>query len=313
MKLRRILLATTIAGVGAVGLALPSQAQLTTFCDGVAAGLTVPGDLVVRAGDSCDLTDVVVQGNATVRAGGTLLLAGATVTGNLVVQADAFADVIDSTIDGATRLNAAYGAYSEGSDHAGPVTANDPDFFYGVGSTFAATVASTDGETFFESARLGRGLSTSGDLLTDVNDSVIEGTLSVTGSALGSVVCASEIDGAATFHQNAERVQIGPGAVAECAANVFGSDLTVTSTSGASSVSGAVVRGDLVCADNEPATVATDNRVRGEDACGEAAATSAHRQAVETADSRRVDLLADIDVRRAEGRGAAADAGPAFG
>lgn len=85
MRYRKIGLMAALAGLGIMIGAVPSQAALTTFCEGVASDVTVPGDLVVARGDSCELTNVTIQGDATVRADANLLLTDAAVDGQLRV------------------------------------------------------------------------------------------------------------------------------------------------------------------------------------------------------------------------------------
>jgi hypothetical protein len=312
MRFKRLMVTTAGVGLVLVGVAAPSQAQLTTFCDGTASGVTIPGDLVVRADASCELTDVVIQGNATVRAGANLLLTDTSVAGNLVVQANGFASVVDSSVVGTTRLNSAFGVYAEGSELTGAVTAAGPEFFYSLDTVHGANVTSTDGETFIESGWVARNVTTTGDLLTDVYDTVVERSLSVTGAEWGSVVCGSEIDGAATFTGNSDLVQIGAGTVSGCEFNVFGDSVSVTGTSGDSFVTGNVIRGDLTCSGNDPATVASGNRVRGNEDCGSAAMTTFSRGAQIDADVRKAEVLEKIDERTDAGEQAAEDAGPAF-
>jgi len=201
MRYQRIVL-TTIAlialATGSVVAAEPSEADLVTSCTGTASNVTVPGDLFVPAGRSCELTSVVVNGNTTVRAGANLLLTGSTLNGSLTVQADGFASASGATVTGATRLNTAFGAFSENSSFGGNVVAADSGFFYSLGSSLQA-VTSSNGETYLESVRMSRNLTTAGDLLTDVYNSVVQGTVSVTAASMGSVLCVSEIDGNASF------------------------------------------------------------------------------------------------------------------
>ncbi|WP_026875934.1 hypothetical protein [Jiangella gansuensis] len=314
MRYRKIALTTAAAGLMAIGFAAPSQASLTTFCDGVAADVTVPGDLVVAAGKSCELTNVTVNGNVTVRADANLLLDGATVNGNVRVLANGFADVVGTEVTGNTVLNGAYGAYTEGSTLASNVTATDSGFFYSVDSSHARNVTSTNGETFIESGWVTRNLATTGDTLTDVYDTVVEGTVAVTAAEQGSVFCLSEVDGNATFSGNGEILQIGASApLTGCGFNVFGGDLNVTDNTGEAYVSDNVVRGALTCSGNA-SLVADNNRVRGEENCEASAAAAAARSAVrsDVAADRKAEVRADIEARTEVASEAAVEAGPAF-
>src|SRR5688572_27845044 len=137
MRDRWISLAVAAAlatATGATVLALPASADLVTSCTGSAANVTVPNDLFVPAGESCELTNVTINGNTTVRASGNLLLNDARLNGNLVVQADGFVSIVRTTVTGATRLNTAFGGYAENGS-LGNVTATDPESFYGIGTT----------------------------------------------------------------------------------------------------------------------------------------------------------------------------------
>src|SRR5690242_15802640 len=93
----------------------PAAAGLVTSCTGTASDVTVPNDLFVPAGESCELTNITINGNTTVRAGANLVLHGSTLNGNLTVQADGFASMNGTTVTGATRLNTAFGAFAESS------------------------------------------------------------------------------------------------------------------------------------------------------------------------------------------------------
>ena len=87
-----------IAGVAAAGMltATSASADLVTRCSGTAGDVTVPGDLVVPAGQTCDLTGTTVDGDVRVRAGADLIGEDVTVTGDIVGAADAYLDLYRS-------------------------------------------------------------------------------------------------------------------------------------------------------------------------------------------------------------------------
>jgi hypothetical protein len=258
-----VLAAVAASVVAAAG---PARADLVTSCTGTASGVTVPGDLFVPAGQSCELTDVTVTGNTTVRADANLILTTSTLSGTLVVQANGFADLTGTSVGGATRLNNAFGIYAQGGTIAGNVTVAGAGFSYGTGTSYGGSITSTSGETYLRSARVGRNVSTSGDLLTDVYDSVVGGTVTVAGAALGSVVCTSEIDGDVAVSGAAAGgvVQIGAAApVADCGYVVFGGALSLTGNHAPAVLSDSVVRGALSCVDNDAAPAGGGNRLRG--------------------------------------------------
>lgn len=313
MRYRKIALTAAAAGLMAVGFAAPSQAALTTYCDGTGADVTVPGDLIVAAGKSCELTNVIINGNVTVRADANLLLDGSTVNGNVRLVANAFADVVGTTVTGVTTQQGGYGIYAEDSNLAGNVAATDSGFFYSVG-TEHARLTSTNGETFVESGWVRTNLTTTGDTLTDVYDTVVLGTASVTNTEQGSVFALSEVDGNATFSGNAEILQVGASEpLTGGGFNVFGANLTVTDNTADVYVSDNVVRGNFVLSGNTGVVVTENNRVRGEDGSAAAAASSARSATPsEVAAERKASAKADAEARSAEAEAEAAASGEAF-
>lgn len=317
MRLKRLILAAAGGGLVAVGFVVPSDAGLTTFCDGVASDVTVPGNLVVAKGDTCELDNVTIAGRATVRPDANLLLTDSVVEGALRVRNNGFASVIETEVNGATRLNQAFGVYSEDSTHHRNVVAKDSIFYTTLGSTHGRDIRATNVETFLESSRVSRNIAAENAVLTDVHDTVVEGSLSVAGGEIGSVICLSEIDGDATFTGVEDLLQIGGQTpVVDCGFNVFGASLTLTGNTADTTVTGNVVRGDLVCSDNDPAPVLNNNRVRGEVACDTAsAATFSTRSSTDAADKvadRKLEVAEKIEQRVEDSKKAADDAGHAF-
>jgi hypothetical protein len=258
-----VVLAAVAASV--VAAAGPANADLVTSCTGTAAGVTIPGDLVVPGGQSCELTDVTVTGSTTVRADANLILTTSTLSGTLVVQSNGFADLTSTAVGGATRLNNAFGLYAQGGTVAGTVTVTGSGFSYGTGTSYGANITSTGGETYLRSARVSRNVSTSGDLLTDVYDSVVGGAVTVAGARLGSVLCTSEIDGDVAVSGAADGgvVQLGAAVpVAGCGYVVFGGALSLTGNHAPAVLSDSVVRGALSCVDNDAAPTGAGNRLR---------------------------------------------------
>jgi hypothetical protein len=109
-------------------------------------------------------------------------------------------------------------------------------------------------------------VSSTGTYYTDVHDSFVDGTLSVRGSATGSVVCASAVRGTATFAGNLGGVQLGPnGNLDGCASGGYwGRDVSITNTAGGVTVDDNIIDGKLTTTGNSPAArVAANNRIRG--------------------------------------------------
>jgi hypothetical protein len=298
--------------VGSVAAAGPSQAGLVTSCTGTAADLTVPGDLFVPAGQSCELTNVIINGSATVRANANLLLTGSTVNGPLTVQANGFFSAERSTLTGAARFNAAFGGFVEGGTVGGNVIVTGPGFFYSVRTVHQGGIASTGGETYLESGRVARAISTTGDLLTDLYDTVVQGTVTVDAASLGSVVCASEIDGAASF-TGGGTVQLGGDTPVDgCGFDVFAAGVTAAGNSDVHVV-GTVVRGALDCAGNATAPDGADNRLRG-GATGQCADLAPPTGATGTAGTaaRKDGISTRIASRTSAGKQSARKAGQAL-
>jgi len=295
---------------GLVAAAAPSQAALVTSCTGTASDVTVPGDLFVPAGESCELTNVTINGNTTVRADSNLFLMNSRVNGTLTVQSNGFVDAEQTTITGATHLNTAFGAFVQDATLGGNVTATDSGFFFSVGTSHQA-INSTNGETFLETGMVARGITTSGDLLTDLDDTVVGGAVMVSTATLGSVLCASEVDGAASFTGGGTLQLGGTAPVADCAFNVFASTVTANGNSDIH-IFGNVIRGMLACADNGSAEGA-DNRLRGgaSGQCASLAPAAAASRTSSKAESRKESVQTKIASRSRSGEQAAAKAGVA--
>lgn len=333
MNVRRTLIPSA-ATLCLIGIAVPfgtTSAALVTRCDGEATGVTVPGDLVVPAGASCELAGTTVQGSVTVRKGANLtLLDASTVGGNLSVAADGFAEVIDSIVDGSVSGRDPYSIVLEATDIGGgiDVRAGGSSPFdstlYASGALVNGSVTARGSEVFVESSTVVGPVDTRSGVLTDLYDATLHGTLRVQGNELGSLVCESEIDGDATFAGNRYGLQIGgPGQFGTCdGASYWGGSLTVQQNTGDDigiDVSRNIVRGSLAGDGNAPAPTGSGNRVRG-DVGGQFvdlqpaldAATSRAARATSAASPSRLDTSA-IDARRAAADQASAAAGAAFG
>lgn len=297
---------SAVAAVSAVAAASPaSAAALVTRCSGTAGAVTVPGDLVVPRGSVCELEGTTVEGDVRVAAAGDLILTGARVGGKILVQADALLDATDSTVAGIDARRS-FGVFLQGTE-AGAVDARGGAVLYSLDSSHAGDVTVVGGETLLESTRVGGAVTATSGRYADVEDSTVSGALAVHGTTEGSIVCTSEVDGAATFTGNAGLVYLGadrtPGG---CGFNAFGGDVTVSGNTADIRVVGNLVRGDLACAGNETAPTGQDNRVRGESTgqCAELApvpGTGALRmQALPEAGGDRGELLVDrLEQRRA--------------
>ena len=269
----RPLIALSTMALASAGLALgagSASADLTTQCDGDASDVTVPGDLVVRSGDACVLDGVTIEGEVRVQAGADLVMSDSSVAERVVVAPDAYLDASDSEVGGNVISRSGYGVYLEDSSVGGAfqgrlVEDDATPFLYSYDTSFDGRVNVEQGLVHLQTVTVGGPVTASGTSYTDILDSTVSRDLSVADSPEGTAVCASEIDGAATFTGN-ENVQLGTGAgILDCEdGNYFGADVTVSDNTGGVDVSGNIVRGDLTGEDNDPAPTGSDNRVRGE-------------------------------------------------
>ncbi|MGI8416391.1 MAG: hypothetical protein ACR2P2_09360 [Nakamurella sp.] len=265
MTATRVTLVAAMVGLGVVAAAVPAQAALTTSCVGTARNVTVPGDLVVPAGKSCDLKNVVVNGQTTVRSDANLVTTGSTFNGAVTVRDNGYLDLYKTSVAKSVTLSTAYGAYFENSTLRGSVTTGG-GFVYSIGSSHTGRVVSTNGETYVESGWLHQSLTTTGDSYTDLTDTVINGKLAVADAKGGSVICTSEIDGNTTITGAGTDglVQIGPSeAITDCGFNVFAANVALRNNHVPVTFNGNVIRGNLSCTGNDPKPTGSDNRVRG--------------------------------------------------
>jgi len=317
MRWRIALSSAAAVGLAAAGFAAPAQADLTTHCEGVAEDVTVPNDLVVPEGASCDLTNVTIEGNVTVQSGADFIGDGVTITGQLDVEDDAYADTVGSEVDGNVNLNSAYGVYLEGGA-VNNAYAEDSGFLYSVETEHGNVLDSVNGETYLESSTVGN-IATDGDIITDVYDTWVSGAFQVYNAEQGSVLCSSEVDGNAILQNNGGIIQIGADEpLGGCDTSYVGGNLNVSENTADSFISDTIVGGNLNCMNNDPAPVGENNRVRGQQlnqcedmAAPESASTMSAQESVEQVESRKQAILDKIEARTAEGEEKADAAGTA--
>lgn len=270
--MRTGLAAVAAAGLVAAGAAAPANAQIISFCSGVAGAVTVPGDLIIRADDWCVLEGTTVQGNVTVRSGGDLVATDATFDGRVIVQADAYASLESTSVTDRVILRDAFGLLALDSTLGENVVARriDPEAAPGavqsIDSQIAGNVNAQVGAIWLGGSTVGRAaLGTDVDYF-DLHDTVVDGRLAVTGAGEGSIVCDSEVYGNAEYTGNDGPVQLGGDtAVAGCeSANYWHGDVTINDTAGDVTVVENIVRRDLTGSGNSPDPVGEGNRVRGE-------------------------------------------------
>ena len=270
MKVVSTLLTGGLVVGGLVAVTVPSQAALTTRCVGTAGAVTVPGDLVVPADRSCSLEGTIIQGNVRVQTGADLLITSGTIEGNLVAQEDAYIDAEGTTVGGNVVSRGSWGVFmTEGAvagNYNSPVNAPRGGFLLGDRTAFDGNVVDRAGTTMLVSSTVAGNVTGNGNVASDLEDSVIEGNLTIRDTEEGSLLCDSEVYGNADYRNNADAIQIG-GAVpwGTCGGSAyFDGNVSINNTTGGVFINGAIIRGDLSGTRNAPAPISSDNRVRGE-------------------------------------------------
>ncbi|HIT75819.1 MAG TPA: hypothetical protein IAA98_09555 [Candidatus Avipropionibacterium avicola] len=268
VKARVSVLAGALAAASLIAApAAVSQAALTTTCVGEAGAVTVPGDLVVPKDKSCVLDGTTVEGKVTVRSGADLVVTGGSFADVVVIQENGYLDMTDTTVEGRVTSRGGFGVYTSGSSVGSFVETGAGDgtpFLYAEGLTANGAVKVTNGEAYLKDSTL-KGVTAENPLYADVVNSTLAGALTVTGARSGSQVCASEVDGVATFSGNAG-VQLGSGTLfgtCDGGSNYFGKDVAIDDNTEGVQLNGNIIRGSLTGEGNDPAPVGDDNRVRG--------------------------------------------------
>lgn len=264
----------TVGALATAGLTLatvvvlPASADLVTRCVGTGGAVTVPGDLVVPKGESCSLQGTTVQGRVRVLAGADLVAVDATFEGAVSVARDGYFDTTTTTIAGPVTSRGSYGVYLDRStlsgDYRGRASGDTQPFAYLTDSKVGGKVDVSTGQLLLDTTQATGAVQGRGTTYVDVLNSTLAGSLTVADNADGSVICASEVDGRASFSGNTG-VQIGGGdLLSQCDdVNYFGADLAVSDNTGGVTVTGNIIRGDLSGTGNDPAPTGSANRVRG--------------------------------------------------
>jgi hypothetical protein len=315
MKARSVLAVAAVVASASIAVAMPASAGLTTYCEGEAGAVNVPGDLRVGAAKSCVLDGTTVTGTVTVEAGANLVITGGQFNGAVSILDDGYFDAKDTVLKGSVTATDGYGFFLSGTKSGAirVTSAQHPErgtYAYLAGATVDGDVTSSVGEVFAEGSTLNGSVTGNGVAYVDLVSSVVANNLSVSGAALGSVLCASEVYGDATYSGNSGTLQIGGnGPIVGCEqASYFDGNVTVSWNHGDTQFSNNIVRGNLGGVDNSPAPTGVNNRVRGTTSgqFTNLAAPAAARSAAGAAHDR-----ADVDTRRSEAKAEAAAAGPA--
>ncbi|MGO1488457.1 MAG: hypothetical protein ACTHWA_07860 [Arachnia sp.] len=319
MKISTFFGTLVVTGLTLASTAMPASANLVTRCIGTGGAVTVPGDLVVPAGESCTLTGTTVEGRVRVNAGADLVVVDATLNGEVVVAPDAYFDATTSAVSG-TVTSRGFGIYLDRStvgDHVRGRAADDASSFtYLYNSSVLGQVDTRSGELLVDSSQVTGSVRGLGTIFVDIKNSTLLGDLVATDNAEGTTVCASEVDGDAQFTGNAG-VQVGDGdLLSACAdgANYFGGDVEISDNTVGASLNNTIVRGDLSGTGNDPAPTGVGNRVRGA-STGQfvdlepSLPVMARKMTVPT--NRADDARATVEQRRTVALQQAAAAGPA--
>lgn len=266
-----VAMSATLAGAGLVALTPKADAALVTQCVGEGGDVTVPGDLVVPAGETCWLDGTTVKGNVKVRKNADLVVSDGTFQGRVHAAKNGYIDTTDTDVTGNVGSSNGYGTYLSKSTVHGAVNANnsgtDNDgFVYAVDSEVGKRLhAKVPGEVVVDGSQVSGPVTGNGTAYTDVNNSTLQGQLAVTDNAKGATFCDSEVYGSVSYADNDDTLQIGAdGPVTSCdGVSFFGASLDVSDNSGKVVVSDTIIAGNLAGDGNDPDPQGTNNRVRG--------------------------------------------------
>lgn len=268
MKLPAVLCAAALAVTSVAVVSGPASAGFTTRCVGTGGAVTIPGDLVVPAGESCALTGTTVEGSVRVQAGADLVVSGGVFKDKVVVAPDGYFDATQTAIAGTITSKGGYGVFLDRSELGGSYQGRDggdaAPFAYLVNSGVQGAVDVRVGEVLLDTATVGGQVKGVGNTFTDVTNSTLSNKLTVTENTEGGFVCGSEVDGDTSYSGNAG-VQIGAGALlSTCGdANYFGGNVMVNDNTVGVSMADNIVRGDVSGTGNDPAPTGSGNRIRG--------------------------------------------------
>jgi hypothetical protein len=270
MKVRSVLALAASVACTTLAVAVPANAGLTTFCEGEAGAVTVPGDLRVAATKSCVLDGTTVTGTVTVEAGANLVITNGNFQQAVSVLDDGYLDAQGTTFGGTITATDGYGFFlSHTQSGAVKVVADKhPDrgtYAYVNGSTVNGDFTSSVGEVFAQDATINGNLSGTNVAYVDLIGSVVNKDLTVSGAPLGGVFCAGEVYGNVSYSNNSGSLQIGAdGPIVGCEqASFFNGNVTVSGNTGSATVSNNIIRGNLSGTANDPAPTGSNNRVRG--------------------------------------------------
>ena len=142
---RRTTLVAALVATGMLAAASTAQAA-ERRCEGAIGPETVHDDLVVPAGQVCDLAGTRVLGNTRVEEAAELFAEQAELAGNLDAARAGYVDLFETTVAGTVRLNESLGLSVEDGS-VGNVDSRAADFLDLFGAKVAGNVKVTGGET----------------------------------------------------------------------------------------------------------------------------------------------------------------------
>ena len=265
-KTLRILVVVLALVALAAGAAPASASQGgETQCIGAPASMVVQGDLVVPAGQSCELFRTIVTGDVRIEAGAELRTDRAQINGN--VQAGEMANAIftDTHVIGAVEARGSLNLNTSGGTLGGDVRAQDTYHLLLDRTTFGGDLEVTGGMV---SPSLGGfelwvkgSIRTQDTARSNFFASRVDGGVTVERAQTAAVFCGNSVAGDATFVDNATRVTLG--GTFSCDGNEVRGTLAVHQNTGAITIGWNIVRGDLACTGNDPAPVGGENQVEG--------------------------------------------------
>ena len=261
------ILVVVLAWVALAGGAAPASAGQggETQCIGAPASMVVQGDLVVPAGQSCELFRTIVTGDVRVEAGAQLRTDRAQIIGDVQVGALANAIFSDTHVIGTVEARGSANLIASGGTLGGDVRAEDT-YHIDLNRTTLEGDLDVTGGTVFPSLfggelRVKGNIRTQDTVRSNFFASRVDGGVTVERAQTATFFCGNSVAGDATFVGNATRVTLG--GTFFCDGNEVRGTLAVHQNTGAITIGWNIVRGDLACTGNDPAPVGGENQVEG--------------------------------------------------
>lgn len=264
MSGRRGALVVLLVALGVLAGGAATAQAADRECVGLIGPETIRGNIVVPAGEVCDLAGTRVHGNVSLREGAELVAEGAEVHGNIEAERDAFVDLTETTVAGSLALQQSFGTFVDGGSIGGNVEAKGNLFVLLFGASIGGNMKVIEGSTLVAA----EGLLVNGTLeavapaLFDLFDSTVNGNFYVRGALEGSFFCGNTLNGNTEFTENQTLLTIGS-PTSDCEGNVVKGNVKVEKNQAEIEISDNDIGGNLACFDNVPPPAGGGNRVRG--------------------------------------------------